>query len=313
MTRKIKKLLKDFSISSFNYSGGMGGGQEGVPDDLLTTKGDTHGFTTENARVPIGANTTVLTADSTEALGLKWAAASGAPTTTKGDVSGFSTTQARIPIGTNNQVLTADSTEALGLKWAAAIASGLVVIWSGTIGSYPAGWALNSVGIPNKSLGLSQLTQNDGRGLYNGQPRTALGQEFNAGNTMVGKNLTAATFYLYKTGSPTGSVNAYIKNSSGVIRETSSTTLNPATLTAGSGNATANEFTFAGTTTLAVDDMITIEYPSGSAGNELGVRTDNSGAIANSTMRQYTGSWADVAGEALTFVAGYELAYIQRS
>ena len=50
----------------------------GVPDDLLTTKGDTHGFDTTNARVPIGANTTVLTADSTTALGLalglKWAA-----------------------------------------------------------------------------------------------------------------------------------------------------------------------------------------------------------------------------------------------
>ena len=53
-------------------SGGMGGGEAGVPDDLLTTKGDTHGFTTENARVPIGANNQVLTADSTEALGLKW-------------------------------------------------------------------------------------------------------------------------------------------------------------------------------------------------------------------------------------------------
>ena len=55
-------------------SGGMGGGEAGVPDDLLTTKGDTHGFDTANARVPIGANTTVLTADSTTALGLAWQA-----------------------------------------------------------------------------------------------------------------------------------------------------------------------------------------------------------------------------------------------
>jgi hypothetical protein len=52
-------------------SGGMQGGG-GVPDDLLTTKGDTHGFDTANARVPIGVDTQVLTADSTEALGLKW-------------------------------------------------------------------------------------------------------------------------------------------------------------------------------------------------------------------------------------------------
>ncbi len=43
----------------------------------LTTKGDLYGFSTSDARVPIGANGTVLTADSTESLGLKWAAASG--------------------------------------------------------------------------------------------------------------------------------------------------------------------------------------------------------------------------------------------
>jgi hypothetical protein len=50
----------------------QGGG--GVPDDLLTTKGDTHGFDTANARVAIGVDTTVLTADSTTALGLAWTA-----------------------------------------------------------------------------------------------------------------------------------------------------------------------------------------------------------------------------------------------
>lgn len=43
----------------------------------LTTKGDLFGFDTANARVPIGSNGTVLTADSTQALGLKWAAPAG--------------------------------------------------------------------------------------------------------------------------------------------------------------------------------------------------------------------------------------------
>jgi hypothetical protein len=42
----------------------------------LTTKGDLYGFSTLDARVPIGANDTVLTADSAQALGLKWAAPS---------------------------------------------------------------------------------------------------------------------------------------------------------------------------------------------------------------------------------------------
>jgi len=43
----------------------------------LTTKGDLYGFSTSDARIPIGTNGHVLTADSTESLGLKWAAAAG--------------------------------------------------------------------------------------------------------------------------------------------------------------------------------------------------------------------------------------------
>jgi hypothetical protein len=40
----------------------------------LTTKGDLFGYDTANARIPIGTNNQVLTADSAQALGLKWAA-----------------------------------------------------------------------------------------------------------------------------------------------------------------------------------------------------------------------------------------------
>ena len=99
-------------------SGGMGGGEAGV-DPPTTTKGDLSGFDTTFDRVPIGSNTQVLTADSTEALGLKWATPTdiAPPTTTKGDLSGFSTVQSRIGIGSNDQVLTADSTQSLGLAW----------------------------------------------------------------------------------------------------------------------------------------------------------------------------------------------------
>jgi len=43
----------------------------------LTTKGDLFGYSTTNARVPIGTNGQVLTADSAEVLGLKWAAPAG--------------------------------------------------------------------------------------------------------------------------------------------------------------------------------------------------------------------------------------------
>lgn len=44
----------------------------------LTTKGDLFTFTTVDARLGVGANGTVLTADSAEASGLKWATPAGA-------------------------------------------------------------------------------------------------------------------------------------------------------------------------------------------------------------------------------------------
>lgn len=48
-----------------------------VPESPLTTKGDVHGYSTTDARLPVGSNTEVLTADSTQTLGIKWAAAGG--------------------------------------------------------------------------------------------------------------------------------------------------------------------------------------------------------------------------------------------
>ena len=91
-----------------------------APAGSVTTKGDLLGYDTAPDRIPVGSNGQVLTADSTQALGLKWAAGGGgsSPLTTKGDVYGYSSTDARIPVGSDGQVLTADSTQPLGVKWA---------------------------------------------------------------------------------------------------------------------------------------------------------------------------------------------------
>jgi hypothetical protein len=62
--------LKDTN-EVLTYSGSVwvavGGGSP------LTTKGDLYTFSTVDARLAVGANDTVLTADSSEATGLKWA------------------------------------------------------------------------------------------------------------------------------------------------------------------------------------------------------------------------------------------------
>ena len=43
----------------------------------LTTKGDLYGFSTTNDRLPVGTNGQILTADSTQSLGVKWATGGG--------------------------------------------------------------------------------------------------------------------------------------------------------------------------------------------------------------------------------------------
>jgi hypothetical protein len=82
----------------------------------LTTKGDLYTYDTDNARLPVGTNDYVLTADSTQATGLKWAPSSGGftdPMTTRGDIiyKNSAGTTTRLGAGTASQVLTSDGTD----------------------------------------------------------------------------------------------------------------------------------------------------------------------------------------------------------
>jgi len=106
----------------------------GIPATILDAKGDIIAATAADtaSRLAVGTNGHVLTADSAEATGLKWAAAgSGAVATdviwdAKGDLVGGTgaNTASRLAIGSNTHVLTADSAEATGMKWAAAAGGG---------------------------------------------------------------------------------------------------------------------------------------------------------------------------------------------
>lgn len=62
----------------------------------LTTKGDLYGYSTTNARVPVGTNGQVLTADSTAALGVAWA------TPTAGTYRGCSAYRSTVQTISNN-------------------------------------------------------------------------------------------------------------------------------------------------------------------------------------------------------------------
>lgn len=95
---------------------------------ILTTKGDIEGYSTSRLRIPVGTDNQVLTADSAQAAGIKWAAAGAGAVATdtifdaKGDlpVGTGADTAAKLTAAANGQLLVTDSTQTTGLKWTTA-------------------------------------------------------------------------------------------------------------------------------------------------------------------------------------------------
>jgi len=71
--------LKDTNSTEY-YTGSAWVAIGGGGSSPLTTKGDLYTYSTTDARLGVGTNGQVLTADSAEATGLKWAAAAGGST-----------------------------------------------------------------------------------------------------------------------------------------------------------------------------------------------------------------------------------------
>jgi len=162
-------------------TGITGGGTSGtvtITNDMATTiaaKGDLLAGTANDAysALSVGSNNLVLTADSAQATGLKWAAPD--PLTTKGDLFTYSTVEDRLAVGANDTVLTADSSTATGLKWATPAAGGMTLISTTTL----SGTSVTLSSIPQTYVHLQLIITNN---------RTNFGNEvarlrFNADST----------------------------------------------------------------------------------------------------------------------------------
>lgn len=117
-------------------------GVGGVPSTIVDAKGDLIAATADNtvARLPVGANGTVLEADSAQSTGVKWGTApvKASLIDAKGDlIAGTAAdTVARLAVGTDGKVLTADSTATAGVSWQTPGSTSGFALASGSVGQF---------------------------------------------------------------------------------------------------------------------------------------------------------------------------------
>jgi hypothetical protein len=80
---------------------------------------------------------------------------------------------------------------------------------------------------------FSQLSTDNNENLYPPTGRTEVGQSYQTGQVLIGEDVCKASFFIRRVGSTTGTLRAYVRDTTGVLVATSSTTIDASTLTTG--------------------------------------------------------------------------------
>lgn len=171
----------------------------------LTTKGDVWGYSTTNDRIPVGTDNYVLTADSTQALGVKWAAAStgsstllngsvhtdtAAGTVARGDlITGQSATPkwTRLAKGTSAQILQSDGTD---LAWVT-VSSDVTIASGGAVTI--ANNAVTTAKINNAAVTLSKIQNASASSKLLGSGSTGSGSSYSEITLGTGLSMSGTT------------------------------------------------------------------------------------------------------------------------
>jgi len=155
---------------------------------------------------------------------------------------------------------------------------------------------------------FEQLTGSGTRGMSNGGTREEFAQQFNAGHTLIGETVSSVSFFMENGGgSPTGNVQAFLRQSDGTIKSTSPDTVDASTIT------TNAEYSFSftsGDREIDIDDMLSLTLDNGTGGvsNQINTVQNNTTSGSNQTLFQAAtpgSSYVEITSEMMKFSVTY--------